>query len=235
MPGADHQPTTWWRSSVILRAFDPEVGDAIWRALEQLVPVPVDAHPLGCHRPRIPDRVRFQGMLIRLVTGCAWVDIEALLGGQVSDTTLRARRDEWIAAGVFDALAEEALAAYDRIIVLDLSPGQPGRLPAQSPLWGRGNGPEPHGFEAGSGRKRSIIAGADGIPFGWTLDGANRQDMRLLEPTLAAAAQQGLLSDIDTLHLDRGYDNGVSPPALRHARASRSSSAPASDLEARRS
>lgn len=102
-----------------MRAFDPEVGDAVWAALEALLPAPVAAHPLGCHRPRIPDRVCFQGMLIRLVTGCAWVDVEALMGGIVSDTTLRARRDEWIAAGVFDALAEGALAAYDRIIELD--------------------------------------------------------------------------------------------------------------------
>jgi hypothetical protein len=34
-----------------------------------------------------------------LVTGASWVDIEAILDRQVSDPTLRARRDEWIAAG----------------------------------------------------------------------------------------------------------------------------------------
>jgi len=33
-------------------------------------------------------------MLIRLVTGCSWVTVEALLDFQVSDTTLRARPDE---------------------------------------------------------------------------------------------------------------------------------------------
>lgn len=54
--------------------------------------------------------------MIRLTSGSSWVDIEAILDHQVSDTTLRARRDEWIAAGVFDQLVEEALAAYDRII-----------------------------------------------------------------------------------------------------------------------
>jgi hypothetical protein len=56
------------------------------------------------------------GILVRLTTGSSWVDIEALLGHEVSDTTLRARRDEWINAGVFDALADEALAGYDRIL-----------------------------------------------------------------------------------------------------------------------
>ena len=34
----------------------------------------------------------------------------------MSDTTLRARRDEWIDAGVFDRLKAEARAGYDRII-----------------------------------------------------------------------------------------------------------------------
>ena len=40
---------------------------------------------------------------------------------KVSDTTLRARRDEWEEAGVFDAIVEEALHAYDKIIGLDLT------------------------------------------------------------------------------------------------------------------
>lgn len=189
-----------------MRAFDPEVGDAVWQALEPLVPVPVDDHPLGCHRPRIPDRVCFQGILIRLVTGCAWVDVEALLGGQVSDTTLRGRRDEWIAA---DALIAEALAAYDRIIELDLTEVSLDGSQHKAPCGGEATGPNPTD-RGRSGWKWSIVAGADGIPFGWALDGANRHDMRLLEPTLAAAAQRGLLADIETLHLDRGYDNGVS-------------------------
>jgi hypothetical protein len=44
-------------------------------------------------------------MLVRLVTGCSWVDAERLVGG-VSDTPLRTRRDEWAAAAVFERLAE---------------------------------------------------------------------------------------------------------------------------------
>lgn len=43
--------------------------------------------------------------------------------------------------------------------------------------------------------------------MGWAIDGANRHDTILLEPTLDAVATRGLLTDIETLHLDRGYDN----------------------------
>ena len=85
--------------------------DAVWATAEPLLPArSPDNHPLGCHRPRFSDRVCFEAILIRLVTGCTWVDAEGLTGNRVSDTTLRARRDEWIAAGVFDALVAEAIA-----------------------------------------------------------------------------------------------------------------------------
>ncbi len=47
--------------------------------------------------------------------------------------------------------------------------------------------------------------GRDGIPAGWAADGANRCDRTLFESTLAAA-ERGLLADVETLHLDRGYD-----------------------------
>jgi len=191
-----------------MRAFDPEVGDAVWEAIRDRLPVPADAHPLGCHNPRIADRVCFEGILIRLVTGCSWVDAEYLLGGAVSDTTLRARRDEWIAAGVFDALVEEAIAAYDRIIELNLAEVSLDGSQYKAPCGGDGTGPNPTD-RGRSGWKWSIIAGADGVPIGWATDGANRHDMVLLEPTLDAAAQRGLLGEIETLHLDRGYDNGV--------------------------
>ena len=72
------------------------MANAVFAAIEPLLPAP-RLHPLGCHRPRVADRVCFRGILIRLVTGASWVDIEAILDHQVSDTTLRARRDEWIA------------------------------------------------------------------------------------------------------------------------------------------
>jgi transposase len=56
-----------------MRALEPEVVDAVWRAVEGLIPAPIDGHPLGCHRPRAPDRLCFEGILLRLVMGCAWV------------------------------------------------------------------------------------------------------------------------------------------------------------------
>jgi hypothetical protein len=33
-----------------MRALDPEVNAIVWQAIEPLVPVPVNTHPLGRHR-----------------------------------------------------------------------------------------------------------------------------------------------------------------------------------------
>src|SRR5215203_2886104 len=150
-----------------MRALEPEVVDAVWQAVETLLPSPpIDEHPLGCHRSRVPDRMCFEGILIRLVTGCAWVDVEQLLDGAVSDTTLRGRRDEWLAAGVFDALAAEALAAYDRIIGLDFSECAVDGSQHKAPTGGEGTGPNP--FDRGKrGWKWSLFADRNGIPIGW--------------------------------------------------------------------
>ncbi len=126
-----------------MRALEPEVSDAVWAAIEPLLPVPADEHPLGCHRQRVSNQLCFRGILIRLVTGASWVDIEAILDFAVSDTTLRARRDEWINAGVFDDLVTEALAAFDRIIGLDLGDVALDGSLHKAPYGGEGTGPNP--------------------------------------------------------------------------------------------
>jgi hypothetical protein len=53
----------------------------------------------------------------------------------------------------------------------------------------------------------STATDARGIPIGWAIDCANRNDLTLLLPTLDDdVARSGLLEEIETLHLNRGYD-----------------------------
>lgn len=189
----------------IMRALAREVVDAVWTAIEPLLPEVLDEHPLGCHRPRVPDRVCFRGILIRLVTGCSWVDVEAILDHQVSDTTLRTRRDEWIAAGVFDHLVEEAVAAYDRIIGLDLAEVALDGSQHKAPCGGEGTGPNCTD-KGRAGWKWSLATDTRGIPIGWLAAAANNNDCTLVAATLDAIEARGLLGEVDTLHMDRGYD-----------------------------
>lgn len=195
-----------------MRALDAEVIDVLWAAVEPLLPRR-RVHPLGCHRPRVSDRLCFRAFLIRLVTGASWTSIEAILDHQVSDTTLRARRDEWINAGVFARLEAEVRAGYDRIIELDLSEVAVDGSLHKAPCGGEATGPNPTD-RAKLGWKWSLAVDAQGIPVGWEIDGANRNDSIMLVPTLEAVKANGLLDDIETLHLDRGYDSKVTRERL---------------------
>jgi transposase len=187
-----------------MRALDDRVVEAVWQAVAALLPMrPEPEHPLGCHRQRIPDRECFVGILIRLVTGCSW-DVAAKLC-LPGETTLRNRRSEWVETGVFDALAEEAISAWDRIVGLDLCEVAIDGSQHKAPFGGEGTGPNP--TDRGKcGWKWSIATDRRGIPIGWGIDGANRHDVILFQPTIDSVTARGLVCDIETLHLDRGYD-----------------------------
>jgi transposase len=187
-------------------ALHPRVVTAIWAAVKPRLPEVVDEHPLGCHRRRRDDFECFEAILFRLVTGCSW-DVAGRLG-KGSETTLRRRRDLWWAAGVFDGVVDEALEGYDRIIGLDLSEVAVDGSQHKAPFGGEGTGPNP--VDRGKcGWKWSIATERNGIPIGWEQAGANRNDCVLLAATLDAVDGRGLLADIETLHLDRGYDNNI--------------------------
>ena len=126
------------------------------------------------------------------------------MDNQVSDTTLRSRRDEWEDAGVFEQIAAEAVAAYDRIMGLELPDVCIDGSTHKAPCGGPGTGESPVDRRK-SGWKWSLATDGAGIPIGWAADGANRNDIMLFEPTLDEIARRGLHHDIETVHLDRGY------------------------------
>lgn len=43
--------------------------EPLWDQFAALLPEHVDTHPLGCHNPRIPDRVVFDHVIAALVHG----------------------------------------------------------------------------------------------------------------------------------------------------------------------
>ncbi|MHB8669158.1 MAG: transposase [Acidimicrobiales bacterium] len=175
--------------SLIMLALEPRVVEAVWQAiLPRLPDRPAPRHPLGCHRPRVADRQCFVGILTRLVTGCSW-DVAGRLCS-VGETTLRRRRDEWLAVGVFDGLVDESLAGYDRIIGLDLTDTAIDASLHKAPFGGEGTGPNPTD-RAKSGWKWSLVTDRHGIPFGWAIDGANRNDAKMVAATLDAAIARG--------------------------------------------
>ncbi|MEE1743814.1 IS5 family transposase [Streptomyces sp. JV184] len=180
--------------------------DPMWDQFAALLPErpAIDpAHPLGCHRPRIGDRIVFDKLLQLLRFGCSY---QAIADTTCSATTIRNRRDEWISLGVFARLKQIALESYDRIVGLVLDQiaidGSITKAPGGGEVAGRS--PDDRGKR---GLKRSGMTDGYGIPLGRVLAGANRHDSPLLAPTLDLLEHLGPLPDDITVHLDAGYDS----------------------------
>ena len=98
-------------------ALPSSVLEPLWVQVAALLPTRQVSHPLGCHRPRIPDRIVFDNLIQVLVFGCGY---RRIADSTCSATTLRRRRDEWITTGVAEQLRLAVLAAYDRLFGLRL-------------------------------------------------------------------------------------------------------------------
>lgn len=82
------------------------IPDALWESMAPLLPAR-KLHPLGGHRPRIPDRMAMDGILLVLRTGMQWsaLDQTGICTGSASYRRFR----EWIDAGVFQAFRRRGL------------------------------------------------------------------------------------------------------------------------------
>ena len=182
--------------------------EPLWDQFAALIPHHVDTHPLGCHRPRIADRIVFDKLLQVLVLGAGYARIS---DSTCSATTIRSRRDEWIDAGIFEEFEQLCLNAYDQIVGLDLGDVTVDGCIVKAPCGGQAAGKSP--VDRGKlGTKRSLLVDSSGIPLGCVVAPANRHDSPLLRPTLEKLARfdEGLgvgLPDRITVHLDAGYDS----------------------------
>jgi transposase len=186
-------------------AIQPYIIEPIFEQFVALLPEREVAHPLGCHRPRIPERVVFEKLVQILVFGCAYWRIA---DEECSATTLRRRRDEWIEAGVMDSLQEAAREAYDRAIGLELSDVAVDCCLTKAPCGGEKAGKSPVD-RSKQGLKRSTMVDGEGIPLGTLAAPASRHDSPLLSPTLNALKALGGLPEPVRVHLDRAYDSNV--------------------------
>jgi transposase len=180
--------------------------EPLWDQFAALLPdrpVYDPSHPLGCHKPRIADRIIFEKLIQVLRFGCSYVSIADCTCGA---TTIRDRRNEWIKAGIFADLKTIARESYDRIVGLALADIAVDGCIAKAPGGGECAGPSPVDRRK-LGMKRSLLVEGYGIPLGRVLAPANRHDSPLLAPTLDKLGQIGPLPDGITVHLDAGYDS----------------------------
>ena len=172
----------------------------VWDQFAALIPRrPERAHPLGCHRPRIPDRIVFGYVVAALVHGSGY---ERIAEDGCSDRTIRRRVREWADAGLAEKLFALALAAYDKMIGLDLSDVAVDGCITKAPCGGEAAGPSPVDRRK-QGLKRSTATDAAGVPLHVVCAGAHRHDAPLLGPTLAGAFDRVDPPPDAAVHLDR--------------------------------
>ena len=180
--------------------------EPLWDQFAALLPdrpVYDPSHPLGCHKPRIADRIIFEKLIQVLRFGCSYASIADCTCGA---TTIRDRRDEWIKAGIFGELKQIARESYDRIVGLILEEIIVDGCITKAPGGGEcaGRSPVDRGKQ---GMKRSSMTDGQGIPLDRVLAPANRHDSRLLATTLDKLGQLGPLPEDIRVHLDAGYDS----------------------------
>src|ERR687898_2461099 len=185
-------------------AVPPYIIEPVWEQFEALLPERKTDHPLGCHRRRIPDRVVFEKLVEVLVFGCAYWRIAE---EGCSATTLRRRRDEWVEMGLMDALEGIVLAAYDRIIGLELADVSVDGCITKAPCGGQKAGKSP--VDRGKQGISSVLndGGRQRDPSGGSqCPGQSSHDSPLLSPTLEAFAD---LPEQAQVHLDKVYDSKI--------------------------
>ena len=117
--------------------------EPLWEQFSALLPArPVydPSHPLGCHRPRISDRVVFEKLVQVLRFGCSH---ESIADRTCGATTIRQRRDECVKAGIFARLKAIARDAYDRLVGLLLEDLAAGGCITKAPGGGQCAAPAP--------------------------------------------------------------------------------------------
>ncbi|MFE2970315.1 IS5 family transposase [Streptomyces sp. NPDC059340] len=185
--------------------------EPLWDQFAALLPEDVDTHPLGCHNPRIPDRIVFERVIAALVHGSGY---ERIADRQCSDRTIRRRVKYWSQLGMAEQVHGLAVQAYDRMIGLQLHELSVDGCITKAPCGGERAGRPP--VDRGKqGLKRSVATEARGVPIGLVSAGANRHDSPLLVPTLEAAKKQiGVFPEQVNVNLDRGYDSDKTRAAL---------------------
>jgi transposase len=173
----------------LVPALPSSVLEPLWVQVAALLPARQIHYPLGCHRPRVPDRVVFDKLIQVLVFGCGY---RRIADHTCSATTLRRRRDEWIALGLAEQLRLLVLATYDRLFGLELAHLAVDGCTTKAPCGGQVAGPSPVD-RRDQGLKRSVAVEAGGIPLAALPAPANQRDDGLLAATLDAIGVIGPL------------------------------------------
>lgn len=115
--------------------------DELWSRMEPLLP-PAKAHPLGCHRPRVPNRSAMDAIFLLLRTGMQWRALDST--GICTCSSAYRRFREWLDAGVFVAFWKQGLLECEQLDRIDWGWLALDGTMTKAPLGGEKNRPQPY-------------------------------------------------------------------------------------------
>lgn len=180
------------------------VTDALWQRLEPLLPVYPSSSAGG--RPRLNLRSVANAIFYVMRTGCQWLGLNRD-AFKCSGRSAHRYFQLWVDAGVFAALWRDGLTEYDELKGIQWAWQPADGAMVKAPLGGAATGPNPTD-RAKLGTKRSLQTDGAGVPIGLVLDGANRNDHKLLEATIKSTPVRRPSTRRLRQHLplDKGYD-----------------------------
>jgi transposase len=179
------------------------VPDEMWKRIQPLLPAERPKPKGG--RPRNDDREMMDGIFYVLRTGIQWKALPRRIG---AGSSVHDRFQEWQQAGVFRKMWEAGLRAYDCAQGIEWEWQAMDGAMTKAPLGCEGTGPNPTD-RSKSGTKRSLLTDGRGVPLGVAVDGANRNDMKMVRATLEAQVgkrPKPTRKNPQNLCLDKGYD-----------------------------
>jgi putative transposase len=179
------------------------VPDEMWERIKPLLPV-ARPKPKG-GRPRNDDRKMMDAIYYVLRTGIQWKALPTSVG---AGSSVHDRFQEWQQAGVFRNMWAAGLRAYDAAKGIEWEWQAMDGAMTKAPLGGAGTGPNLTD-RSKSGTKRSLLTDGRGVPLGVAVDGANRNDMKMVRATLEAQVgkrPKPTKRKPQNLCLDKGYD-----------------------------
>ena len=135
----------------------------LWGRMEPLLPAR-SPQPLGCHRPRVPNRAAMNAILLVLRTGMQWNALSVT--GICSSSSAHRRFQEWQQAGVFHEFWRRGLLGYDEVVGIEWAWLAADGAMTEAPLGGAKTGPNPTD-RAKRGRNVRFSARRQGSRSGW--------------------------------------------------------------------
>ncbi len=180
-----------------------EIPDELWARIE---PVLLERYPVAVTgRPRANLRRVLDGIIDRMRSGVQWNQLPRCFG---ADSTVHGWFQRFAADGVLQEIWACLVAECDELGAVCWEWQAADGVLGKSRFAGGARGPNPTD-RGKSGTKKSVLVEADGGPLGVVIAGANRNDCKLLDQTIAAIVVErpDPAQVIQNLCLDKGYDN----------------------------